>query len=110
VRAQITTKGTGVFTTAFASDNMPEGVAWTVAGSIMGRGTGVRCLISATTLYYRDPGGVATFQGIWGNPNIIVGALSAQFALNGNSVLLQVIDDAVHTVSWDVFVEMREVR
>jgi hypothetical protein len=24
--------------------------------------------------------------------------------------LLQVIDDAVHTVSWDVFVEMREVR
>ena len=105
-----TTAGTGVFTTMWTSDAMPEKAAWSVQVQILGRGAGVRCHIGATALYYREPAGVATQQGIFGTPVLSSGGVSAQFITIGNAVAIQVIDNGVTPMAWAVFSEIFEAK
>jgi hypothetical protein len=111
IRPTLTTTGTGVFTLLWQSEEIPEGVAWTIEVLIVGRGLGARCQFGATALYYREPAGVATLQGaVTMFTNITSdGALSASFGLIGNTATISVLDNGVITMNWDALVEIREV-
>jgi hypothetical protein len=115
VRVTITTVATGVFTTAWISDDMPEGTAWAVDYHVVWRtsaGTAGRGRYDQAALFYRQAGGSATQQGgtVTITPSIeSIIAANTQFLVVGNAIAVQVVDDAASTFNWDVFVEVREV-
>ncbi len=116
VRVTTTTVHTGVFTTIWTSAEMPEGSAWAIDYAIVWRttaGVAGRGRYDQNALFYREPAGAATQQGATGTvaPAIeSIAAFSAQFAIVGNTIVVQVLDDGVSTADWDAFIEVREVR
>lgn len=114
-RVRLTTAGTGVFTTIWRSEDMPEGSAWAIDYHIVARttaGTAGRNRYDEAALFYRQPAGAATQQGatVTISPAIeSIVAASVQFAVSGNAVLVQVLDDGLSTFDWDAFIDVREV-
>lgn len=114
-RVTFTTAATGVFTTVWTSEEMPEGSAWALDYHIVCRttaGTPGRCRYDQDALFFREVGGVATQQGATGtiSPAIeSIVAASAQFLVVGNTIAIQVLDDGLSTFNWDVMIEGREV-
>lgn len=115
VRVTATTVATGVFTTAWTSEEMPEGSAWAIDYGIVWRttaGVAGRGRYDQNALFYREPGGVVTQEGATGTiaPAIeSIAAASARYAISGNTIVVQVLDDGVSTFNWDVYIEVREV-
>ncbi len=116
VRPTLTTAGTGVFTTIWTSPDMPEGSAWVIGYHIIWRtsaGVAGRGRYYQDALFYREPAGAATQQGATQtvSPAIeSIAAFSAQFAVSGNAILVQVLDDGASTANWDALIEVREVK
>lgn len=109
----LATAATGVMTTVWTSDALPLSSAWEVHAVVLGRATAGgsgRARLVLEALFYRDAAGAVQEGATLAAVTIrSVAALSAQFAVSGNSILLQVQDDAVLTMSWSAMVTNREV-
>lgn len=112
-RFAATTAATGVLTAAWTSDTVPEGVTWAVFADVIGiaraGGTG-RAWYELKGLFYRTVGGVLTQEGATSVPLLDENpiGLNATLAISGNTVVVQVQDDGVLTMSWSVLIRARE--
>ncbi len=107
------TAATGVFATIWDSGAMPDNSAWEVDAYIVGRasaGGAARARYKLVGLFYREAAGAATQEGA--TLALVsmesVAGFNAQFAVSGNTVLLQVTDDGVRTMDWVALIHLRE--
>lgn len=113
-RFNVVTLGTGALTPAWTSDTVPEGVTWAVTADVVGisrvGGSG-RAWYELRGLFYRDVGGALTQESVTAVSLSIEtpAGFDASLSISGNTVLANVQDDGVRTVSWSVLIRAREV-
>lgn len=113
-RVELTTAGTGVYTTIWTSDDMPEGAAWALDISAIGVATLNSARYERASFYVRAVGGPPTAPG-GGTADYIPPFetdpfADAQFVVVGNAIAVQVRDPGGGgAMDWDVVVTAREV-
>jgi len=114
-RVQLTTAATATYTAIWTSDEMPEGSVWSIEAYVFYRaaaGASSCARYWRTALFFRDPAGVVTQLGATGNvatPIFAIVAFDARFAIVGNTIGVQVLDDGAATADWDATITAREV-
>ena len=106
-----TTAATGIYTNIWL-DEIPDNSSWLVEVDVVARATtggAARGGWALRGLFYREGGGAGQ-QGATASAFTVssVGAFNVQFAVAGNNVELQVLDDAVRTVAWQAIVWVHE--
>jgi hypothetical protein len=114
IQVVLATNSTGVFTTIWA-ETMSDNVSWAVDAHIIARATSggaARARYEIAGLFFREAGGAATQFGATVTVLAIESAagFDVQFTLGGNDLVLQVQDDAAHTVDWSAVVVVSETR
>lgn len=109
----LTTAATGTYT-AIWTDEIPDNSSWFVEAMVVGRATAggaARAGYRFQGLFYREGGG-AVQEGATAvivPPIESVVAFDARFAVSGNDVLVQVLDDGARTVAWQAIIAVQEV-
>jgi len=108
----LTTAATGAVTTIW-SDEIPDNTSWTVEFQVLGRATAggaARAVYRKMGLFYREGGGAVQEGAVTTIAAITsVGGFLAALGVSGNDVRVQVLDDAVRTVSWQALIWVQEV-
>ncbi len=108
----LTTSASGAYA-AIWTDDIPDNSSWIVEAHVVGRATAggaARAGYKIAALFYREGGG-AVQQGA---TTVImsaesVAAFDARFAVSGNAVTVQVLDDGVRTMAWVAIIQVQEV-
>lgn len=113
-RFLLDTAATGAVTPAWTSDTVPEGVTWAVTADVIGiatAGGAGRAWYELRGLFYRNVGGALTQESVTAVSLSIEtpAGFDASLSVSGNTVLANVRDDGVRTVSWSVLIQAREV-
>lgn len=111
VRKTLITASTNTYTTVWTSDAMPLSSAWSVDARVTGHATtnmpnDGRSDISG--LFYRQSGNAAQSGATTTTVALLPAGYGVQFAVSGQSVLVQVKDDGAHSVTWAAHVYIRE--
>jgi hypothetical protein len=112
-KTTLTTAATGVYTTIW-SEAAPDGAAWYATAFIVGRATvggNARAAYELRGLFYRDSGAL-TQEGATSVTFSAesVAAFDTRFNITSNTLTVQVLDDAVHTMDWTCVVVIEESR
>lgn len=113
-QSTIQTAHTGVYTTIW-TEALPENAAWSVSAHVVARavaGGAARAMYQIAGLFFREAGGAVVQEGATSVLVAIasIGGFNAQFAISGNDLRVQVLDDAVRTVNWTAVAVVAEAR
>jgi len=104
---EITTSGTGAWTTIYTSDDIPVGQDWLVEAEIRAKATGARSAWIIRGLFYND-GTTAQSGSTVLEYEQNLSTFDVRFSVVGNHITVDVKDNGVLSVDWLCIVTLRE--